>query len=566
MIPPTFWSAKSDHAERLARLGHHARASARQSYLSCPRFRSSGSGSTWPPTAAATSRATGIRRRSSPWRVALVVGIGHAAGCCPRRAARAWRCCCSPAYVAWAYCRSCGPIPPGARWEAANKMLLFLAARLDRCRSCPGPTRPPRGSSARGRWGWRCWPRSASPGASGTHHLSNYLFEFRYQHPVGYANGNAALGAIGHARGVRHVHRPRRASAALRALPRRGRAAGGLHAARRRAAARSIGVAVAAPVFLMLRARPPAGRSAAAGPRAGRWRWRRARSSTSTTRARSGARSGRALDDAVAAACGLRARWRARPGWSSPSRSGRRAGTRAWSARHARAGLVAGRAAGGSRVVALALVNIGRISDTVDRAVDHAHRRRVRLRRGRPDLEPRSRTSAPTTGGWRSTSSRSLPWAAWAPATSSASTRRGGTSPSTRATCTTCSCGRWARAARWPPRCSWASSCRCSWRGPARRRLARAPALVLATTLAIAAYFAVHLNFDWLEEIPAVASPAFALPIVALVAAWRARAAARGQAPPRAATLVASGRLGRGGGGRRWRSCRWCPPTCRCAT
>jgi tetratricopeptide (TPR) repeat protein len=55
-----------------------------------------------------------------------------------------------------------------------------------------------------------------------------------------------------------------------------------------------------------------------------------------------------------------------------------------------------------------------------------------------------------------------------------------------------------------------------------RRRLARAPALVLAVSLAIAAYFAVHLNFDWLEEIPAVASPALALPLVALVAAARA--------------------------------------------
>ena len=44
---------------------------------------------------------------------------------------------------------------------------------------------------------------------------------------------------------------------------------------------------------------------------------------------------------------------------------------------------------------------------------------------------------------------------------------------------------------------------------------------MLATTLAVAAYFAVHLNFDWLEEIPAVASPALALPLVALVAAAR---------------------------------------------
>ena len=174
-------------------------------------------------------------------------------------------------------------------------------------------------------------------------------------------------------------------------------------------------------------------------------------------------------------------------------------------------------------------------------------------------------TSAPTTGGWRSTSSRSRPWPAWAPATSSASTRRAGTSPSTRATCTTCSCGRSARAASWARPCSWRSSCPCSWPGRLlRRRLARAPALVLATALAIAAYFAVHLNFDWLEEIPAVASPALALPLVAL---WPPRGrrtresaagsprAPRARGPGWRAALAAVALLGR--------SCR---PTCRCAT
>ncbi len=80
-----------------------------------------------------------------------------------------------------------------------------------------------------------------------------------------------------------------------------------------------------------------------------------------------------------------------------------------------------------------------------------------------------------------------------------------------------------------------------------RRRLARAPALLIATTLAIAAYFAVHLNFDWLEEIPAVASPAFALPIVALVAAAGAPAGGAGRLG-RAARggLVGAGRGGSG--------------------
>jgi tetratricopeptide (TPR) repeat protein len=73
-----------------------------------------------------------------------------------------------------------------------------------------------------------------------------------------------------------------------------------------------------------------------------------------------------------------------------------------------------------------------------------------------------------------------------------------------------------------------------------RRRLDRGPALVLAASLAVAAYFAVHVNFDWLEEIPAVASPALALPLVGLAAA---AAQAAGPAAPsrraRAAGLTA---------------------------
>ena len=100
--------------------------------------------------------------------------------------------------------------------------------------------------------------------------------------------------------------------------------------------------------------------------------------------------------------------------------------------------------------------------------------------------------------------------------------------------------------------------------GMLRRRLARAPALVLATSLAAAAYFAVHLNFDWLEEIPAVASPAFALPIVALVVAARppgAESAARG---PR--RRVRAGAWDGRGAWRWWRSCPCARRTSRCAT
>jgi hypothetical protein len=75
-----------------------------------------------------------------------------------------------------------------------------------------------------------------------------------------------------------------------------------------------------------------------------------------------------------------------------------------------------------------------------------------------------------------------------------------------------------------------------------RRRLDRAPALVLAASLAVVAYFAVHVNFDWLEEIPAVVSPALALPLVGLAAAAvqagpAARSSPRGA---RAAALAAA--------------------------
>jgi hypothetical protein len=58
-----------------------------------------------------------------------------------------------------------------------------------------------------------------------------------------------------------------------------------------------------------------------------------------------------------------------------------------------------------------------------------------------------------------------------------------------------------------------------------RRRLAPGSAVVVAATLAISAYFAVHASSDWLDEIPAVAAPAIGLPLVALVVAFPQAAA-----------------------------------------
>jgi tetratricopeptide (TPR) repeat protein len=53
-----------------------------------------------------------------------------------------------------------------------------------------------------------------------------------------------------------------------------------------------------------------------------------------------------------------------------------------------------------------------------------------------------------------------------------------------------------------------------------RRRLAPGSAVVVAASLAVTVYFAVHANSDWLDEIPAVAAPALGLPFVALAVAF----------------------------------------------
>ena len=62
------------------------------------------------------------------------------------------------------------------------------------------------------------------------------------------------------------------------------------------------------------------------------------------------------------------------------------------------------------------------------------------------------------------------------------------------------------------------------------RRRGRGDAAVLAVAaVAVSTYFFIHASFDWLEEFPALAVPAFAFPLVALVAA----AAAPGYVPSR---------------------------------
>ena len=65
-----------------------------------------------------------------------------------------------------------------------------------------------------------------------------------------------------------------------------------------------------------------------------------------------------------------------------------------------------------------------------------------------------------------------------------------------------------------------------------RRRLGGPTAALVASMVCASIYFFVHASFDWLEEFPALASPAFALPLVALAIACPAATAAR--ARPRA--------------------------------
>ena len=60
-----------------------------------------------------------------------------------------------------------------------------------------------------------------------------------------------------------------------------------------------------------------------------------------------------------------------------------------------------------------------------------------------------------------------------------------------------------------------------------RRRGAPDAALLAAATGLVTAYFCLHASFDWLEEFPALAVPAFAFPLVALVATTTGSSGAR---------------------------------------
>ena len=368
-------------------------------------------------------------------------------------------------------------------------------------------------------------------GASGTDDLSKYLFEFRYQHPTGYANGNAALGVIGMLAAF-GLSTDRDANPVLAGLFLAVAALLADFALLSQSRGSFIGVAVATPVFLIFapdrlrvltRLLALAGAVAlAAGPifdvyNAGEV-GRRARP-----------RPGRRGGGHPCPPCSSPAP----RGCCSPWRSEPRAGT---SASRPPAGAPGTRASPCSSlaVVAIGLVNLGRITDTVDEQwatltgaeYDSVEGARI------SNLDPYERPDywrvaidlfqeSPVTGVGTGNFEREYTARRHEPKHS-----RYVHNMFLRALGEGGFVGAALLAAFFLS--LFVAG------GLLRRRLARAPSLVLATALAIAAYFAVHLNFDWLEEIPAVASPALALPIVALVVAARPPGGESAGAVPRA--------------------------------
>jgi hypothetical protein len=444
--------------------------------------------------------------------VALVVGIGMGRVLPAARGARVALALLA-AYVAWAFLSLLWADSTGSALEAAHK-LLFLLVLAWTVSLLPWTDRS-------ARWLFGAWALGLAviaafslAGASGTHQLSNYLFEFRYQHPTGYANGNAALGVIGMlaAFGMsndRDIH-PLLSGVFLAAA-----ALLGDFALLSQSRGSFIGVAVAAPVFLLyapnrlrvgLRMLALAGAMAlAAGPifdvyQAGEV----------------GDALGRSLDDAiraivpsvlVAGAAGLviALAERAAQGRQGVERAARRAGLVATA-------LLA------LAVVALALLNYGRISDTVSEqwatltGAEYSSVESARISNLDPyerpdywrvaiDLFQQSPVGGVGTGNFEReyTARRHEPkHSRYVHNMYLRALGEGGAVAAALLVAFFLSL--FAAGALL------------------RRRLAGAPALVLAMGMAIAAYFAVHLNFDWLEEIPAVAGPALALPLVALVA------------------------------------------------
>ncbi len=434
------------------------------------------------------------------------------------------------AYVAWAFASLLWADSTGSALEAADK-LLFLLALAWALALLPWDARS-------ARWLLGAWSLGLAvvavvslTGASGTGDVSKYIFEFRYQHPTGYANGNAALGVIGMLAAF-GLSTDRDANPVLAGLFLAVAALLADFALLSQSRGSFIGVAVATPVFLIFapdrlrvvtRLLVLAGAVAiAAGPIFNVY-----------DTGELGGAIGPALDDGVAAilpsvlvagAAGLLLSLaeRAARGHERIETAGRRAG-------------LVGVALLAAAVVAVALVNLDRITDTVDEqwatltGAEYESGEGARISNLDPyerpdywrvaiDLFEESPVTGVGTGNFEReyTARRDEPkHSRYAHNMFLRALGEGGAVAAALLVgffLTLFVAG-----------------------ATLRRRLARAPALVLATTLAIAAYFAVHLNFDWLEEIPAVASPALTLPLVALVAAARPSGSESARSPTRAA-------------------------------
>ncbi len=441
-------------------------------------------------------------------------------------------------YVGWAYASLLWADSTGSAWESANKMLLFLAVAWALSLLPWTPT------SAK--WLFGAWALGIAVvaafslmGAVGTPHLSNYLFEVRYQHPIGYVNGNAALGAMA-ALVAFGISSDRDLHPALSGLLLGAAALLVDFTMLSQSRASVIGGAVALVVFMAyapdrlrigVRLVALAGSVAlAAGPLLNVY-----------DTGEVGGRLGPALDDAVAAV------------WPSALVAGvlgvllalAERGVRRNDGLHraARRGTAALAVLAALGVVAVGLANTGRISDTVDTqwttltGGEYSSVKGARV----SNLDPYERPDYwrvaidlfqenPVAGIGTGNFEREY------------TARR-----------------HEAKHSRYVHNMFLRALGEGGFVGAAllvgffltlfaagamlRRRVERGPALVLATALAMAAYFAVHLNFDWLEEIPAVASPAFALPIVALVAA---AAAVSGAVKPGGATEGGRRRVGVG--------------------
>jgi len=437
-------------------------------------------------------------------------------------------------FVAWAFASLLWAESTGSSWEASHKLLLLLAVAWSMS-LLPWTSRT--AMCLIGVWSLALAVVAglSLAGASGTAQVSDYLFELRYQDPVGYANGNAALGVIGMLAAFA-ISSHREGSFVVSGVFLGAAALLGDFALLSQSRGSFAGVAVTLPVLFLLapdRLRLAARLAALAGAMA------LAVGPILDVRDKgdAGAALGPLLDDAVAAVV---------PSVAIAAIAGLVIGLAERAARpHARV-VHAGRRTGMAAValvavaaIALGVVNAGRIGDTVDdqwstltgAEYDSVEGARI------SNLDPYERPDywrvaidlfqeSPALGAGTGNFEREYTARRTEPKHSRfvhnlflRALGEGGI----------------IGAALIVAFFAWVLAAG-AW---LRRRQEYETALVLAMALSIALYFVVHSSFDWLEEIPAVASPALALPLIALVAASGVSVAAPRKRAPGAGRKVA---------------------------